>query len=98
MASRNGKANVTPAPLSTVLRERCFFVMNMFSPLLTRKHRDTKKGDRSNRGTDIEIRLLISLSVPESSSIAPVPFLCVSVFSYSAFTERVGIDDAQNDR
>src|SRR5215475_8473644 len=32
--------------------------------------------DRSNRGTDIEIRLLISLSVPESSSIAPVP-LCL---------------------
>src|SRR5262249_53994870 len=33
------------------------------------------KGGRSNRGTDIEIRLLMSLSVPESSSIAPVPFV-----------------------
>jgi hypothetical protein len=28
-------------------------------------------GFGSNRGTDIEIRLLVSLSVPESSSIAP---------------------------
>src|SRR5262249_49561569 len=61
-------------------------------PLLRvrKKHRDTKtqrhKGGRSNRGTDIEIRLLISLSVPESSSIAPAPFvplcLCVSVFFF----------------
>src|SRR5262249_58349322 len=35
MASRNGNASVTPAPLSTVLRERCFFVMNMCSPVST---------------------------------------------------------------
>src|SRR5262245_55829531 len=32
------------------------------------------KRGRSNRGTDIEIRLLISSSVPESSSIAPASF------------------------
>jgi hypothetical protein len=41
----------------------------------TQRHKGT--GDRSNRGTDIEIRLSISLSVPESSSIAPV--LCAFV-------------------
>src|SRR5262245_51806502 len=35
---------------------------------------------RSNRVTDIEIRLLISLSVPESSSIAPGLSLCLCVF------------------
>ena len=29
MASRNGSANVTPAPFSTVLREICFLKMNM---------------------------------------------------------------------
>ncbi len=29
MASRNGNASVTPAAFSTVLRERCFLVMNM---------------------------------------------------------------------
>ena len=29
MASRNGNAKATPAPFSTVLREICFFVMNM---------------------------------------------------------------------
>src|SRR5262247_2834072 len=44
-----------------------------------RKHKDAE-GRRSNRGTDIEIRLLISLSVPELSSIAPAP-LCVFVSS-----------------
>src|SRR5262245_50601952 len=37
-------------------------------------HKDTEtQWGRSNRGTDIEIRLLISLSVPESSSIATSP-------------------------
>ena len=34
-------------------------------------------GGRSNRGTDIEIRFSISLSVPESSSIAPAPELSI---------------------
>src|SRR5262249_13416611 len=53
----------------------------LHSFLQVKKHRDTK-GTGSNRGTDIEIRLLISLSVPESSLIAPGP-LCVSVFSYA---------------
>src|SRR6185312_16142513 len=29
MASSNGRPMLTPTPLMTVLRERCFFVMNM---------------------------------------------------------------------
>ena len=34
MDSRNGKASVAPALCKNVLRERCFFVMNMASPLI----------------------------------------------------------------
>src|SRR5215471_12794292 len=46
---------------------------------VTVNHQDTKtQRGRSNRGTDIEIRLLISLSVPELSSIAG-PRLCLAV-------------------
>jgi hypothetical protein len=30
MASRNGNPKVTPTPLSTALREICFFVMNIY--------------------------------------------------------------------
>src|SRR5262249_56161028 len=54
------------------------------------KRGDTKEqgGRGSNRGTDIEIRLLISLSVPELSSIAPVPPLCLC---FSVFFHHVRI-------
>src|SRR5262245_48188033 len=46
---------------------------------VNKRHRDTK-GTGAIGGQTFEIRLLISLSVPESSSIAPVPFvsLCLS--------------------
>src|SRR5205823_3359462 len=45
IASRNGKPNATPTPLSTALREICFFVMNISFlwvselPLLARRGR-----------------------------------------------------------
>src|SRR5262245_55021627 len=98
MASRNGKANVTPAPLSTVLRERCFFVMNMSSPIKpNKKHRDTKT-QRHKENAALDFFVCCVFFVPLC--------LCVSVFSLllrhsrfrssgrRLFAECVGINDA----
>src|SRR5262245_48631191 len=50
MASRNGKAKLTPAPFSTVLREICFFVMNMVSRSLTKPRKWPLKGTKDTEG------------------------------------------------
>src|SRR5215831_17877274 len=58
------------------IKKSCFITIGEQPWRGVRHHKDTEtQGGRSNRGTDIEIRFLISLSVPESSSIAPASFV-----------------------
>src|SRR5207248_5531152 len=68
MASKSGRASVTPAPFSTVLREICFLVMNMALLSKTQRH----KGTKTQRKPAFKDRFLPVFFVPSC--------LCVFVF------------------
>src|SRR5678809_663124 len=59
MASSRGRARLTPAPLSSVRRDRCFFVKNIFDSLLVNSGLHAKGIAGHDTGNDVRQPIVI---------------------------------------